>query len=282
MSKHEDSCDRLDTEFDQFLLDMKPYVLKHHNKTERQRCAIWIKKLCDPTTCGSGVTGRKNRNMHARLLLYMLQRGVLERPFTSKPEPGSLKTLPTYMSIYFDEPLSGRPVEQSDAGLPDWVTGELGRYSDDSLAASLLQDPACSTPIAAHHRRRPYEEKPPSRPMSSSPLRHDARMVDVRLKADVSPDDSDLEARLNSWNLGIENPRYLRENPVSFSPTSKPGFGRSSTLAEDQGPQPAHSRAVYSTNEMKIKVLESRHQEEKLKMQQRHDADVEQVRIETS
>ncbi|XP_056263387.1 centrosomal protein of 112 kDa isoform X2 [Pseudoliparis swirei] len=277
MSKHEDSCDRLDTEFDHFLLDMKPYVLKHHNKTERQRCAIWIKKLCDPTACGSGVTGRKNRNMHARLLLYMLQRGVLERPFTSKPDPGSLKTLPTYMSIYFDEPLSGRPVEQSDAGLPDWVTGELGRYSDDSLAASLLQDPASSTPIAAHHRRRLYEEKPPSRPMSSSPLKHDARMVDVRLKADMSPDDSDLEARLNSWNLGIENPRYLRENPVSFSPTFKPGFGRNSTLAEDQGPQPAHSKGVYSTNEMKIKVLESKHQEEKLKMQQRHDADVEKI-----
>lgn len=30
--------------------------------------------------------------------------------------------------------------------------------------------------------------------------------------------------------------------------------------------------------EMKIKVLEAKHQEEKLKMQQRHDADVEKVR----
>ncbi len=30
---------------------------------------------------------------------------------------------------------------------------------------------------------------------------------------------------------------------------------------------------------MKIKVLEAKHQEEKLKMQQRHDADVEKVRI---
>lgn len=33
MSKHEDSYDWLDTEFDHFLLDMKPYVLKHPNKT---------------------------------------------------------------------------------------------------------------------------------------------------------------------------------------------------------------------------------------------------------
>ncbi|XP_034396339.1 centrosomal protein of 112 kDa isoform X2 [Cyclopterus lumpus] len=277
MSEHEDSWDGLDTEFDRFLLDMKPHVLKHHNKTERQRCATWIKKLCDPASCGSGVAGRKNRNMHARLLLCMLKRGVFERPFTSKPEPGSLKTLPTYMSIYFDEAPSGRSVEQSNAALPGWVTGELGGYTDDSLAASLLQDRASSTPIAAHHRRRLYEDKPPSRPTSSSPLKHDARMVDVSLKAEMSPDDSDLEARLNSWNLGIENPRYLRENPIPFSPTFKPGFGRNSTLAEDQGPRPAHSKGVYSTNEMKIKVLESKHQEEKLKMQQRHDADVEKI-----
>ncbi|XP_039680999.1 centrosomal protein of 112 kDa isoform X2 [Perca fluviatilis] len=236
MSKHEDSWDSLDTEFDHFLLDMKPYVLKHPNKTERQRCAVWIKKLCDPATCGSGLIGRKNRNMHARLLLQMLKRGVLERPFNSKPEPGSLKTLPTYMSIYFDEPLTAQSVEHSNAGLPDWVTGELGGYTGDSLAASLLKDRVISTPITAHHRRKLYDEKTPSRPVSSSPLkqspRHDARRVDMGLKADMSPDDSDLEARLNTWNLGTD---------------------------------------------MKIKVLESKHQEEKLKMQQRHDADVEKI-----
>ncbi|XP_031727952.1 centrosomal protein of 112 kDa isoform X2 [Anarrhichthys ocellatus] len=278
MSRHEDSWDRLDTEFDHFLLDMKPYVLKHPNKTERQRCAVWIKKLCDPAACGSGVMGRKNRNMHARLLLYMLKRGVLERPFTGKPEPGSLKTLPTYMSIYFDEPLSGRSMEHSHAGLPDWVTGELGGYTDDGL----LKDIARSTPVTAHHSRRTlFEEKSPSRPASSSPLKqspkHDARMVDVGLKADMSPGDSDLEARLNSWNLGIENPRYLRENPDPFSATFKPSFGRNSTLLDDQGPQLSHSKEVYTSTEMKIKVLESKHQEEKLKMQQRHDADVEKI-----
>ncbi|XP_070779456.1 centrosomal protein of 112 kDa [Enoplosus armatus] len=277
MSKHEDSWDRLDTEFDRFLMDMKPYVLKHPNKTERQRCATWIKKLCDPATCGSGLMGRKNRNMYTRLLLLMLKRGVLELPFTSKPEPGSLKTLPTYMSIYFDEPLTGRSVEHSNAGLPDWVTGELGGCTDDSLAFSLLKDKTSSTPIAAHHRRRLYEETIPSRHMSSSPLkqspRHDARMVDGGLKADMSPDDSDLEARLNSWNLGIENPRYLREKPIPLSPIFKSSFGRNSTLAEGQGPQLVQSKET----EMKIKVLEAKHQEEKLKMQQRHDADVEKI-----
>lgn len=32
MSKYELSSERLDTEFDHFLLDMKPYVLKHPSK----------------------------------------------------------------------------------------------------------------------------------------------------------------------------------------------------------------------------------------------------------
>nr|XP_043907278.1 centrosomal protein of 112 kDa isoform X1 [Solea senegalensis]XP_043907279.1 centrosomal protein of 112 kDa isoform X2 [Solea senegalensis] len=277
MSKREESWLRLDTEFDHFLLDMKPYVLKHSNKTDRQQCAIWIKKLCDPATCASGLDGRKNRNMYALLLLHMLKRGVLEAPFNSKPEPGNLKTLPTYMSIYFDEPLSGRSLENNTAHLPDWVTGELGGYTDDSFSASLLKDRTSSTPIAALHRRKLYEERSSSRPAGSSPLKqsskHDVREVDRGLKADTSHDDSDLEARLNSWNLGIENPRYLREKPIPWSPIFKSSFGRNSALTDDQGPQLVQSKET----EMKIKVLESKHQEEKLKMQQRHDADVEKI-----
>ncbi|MEQ2275822.1 hypothetical protein XENORESO_009313 [Xenotaenia resolanae] len=152
MSEHEALWERLDTEFDHVLVDMKPYVLKHPSKTERQCCAIWIKKLCDPATCGSGLTDRKNRNTYARLLLYMLKRGILEGPFTTKPEPGKLKTLPAYMSIYFDEPLTGRSVEQSNRGLPDWVTGELSGCADESLAMDVLKDRPSSTPVTAHHR----------------------------------------------------------------------------------------------------------------------------------
>uniref|UniRef100_A0A8C6WNQ1 DUF4485 domain-containing protein n=1 Tax=Neogobius melanostomus TaxID=47308 RepID=A0A8C6WNQ1_9GOBI len=126
--------------FDHCLLDMKPYVLKHPDKKERQRCAIWIKKLCDPGACGSGLLGRKNRNVYARLLLQMLRRGVLDGPFSHKPEHGTLKTLPTYMSIYFDEPVSVK----SQTGPPDWVTGELGAFGDDSWPIHL--DDSSQTP----------------------------------------------------------------------------------------------------------------------------------------
>ncbi|XP_063327855.1 centrosomal protein of 112 kDa isoform X6 [Pelmatolapia mariae] len=276
MSKYELSSERLDTEFDHFLLDMKPYVLKHPSKTERQRCAQWIKKLCDPATCGSGLIGRKNRNMYARLLLQMLKRGVLDGPFTSKPEPGSLKTLPAYMSIYFDEPLSCLRVEHGVRSLPDWVTGELSGCSDDSLTMDLLKDKPSSTPVKDHHRRRPYEDRAASRPVSSSPLRQSPRQVTRMVDGEpnhMSPDDSDLEARLNSWNLGIEKPRYLREEPVPLSPIFKSSFGGKSNLASDQGAQLLQSKET----EMKIKVLEAKHQEEKLKMQQRHDAEVEKI-----
>ncbi|KAM9843968.1 centrosomal protein of 112 kDa [Aulostomus maculatus] len=275
MSKHEESVEWLDTEFDRFLLEMKPYVLKNPNKTERQLCALWIKKLCDPAAvCGSGPLGRKTRNIYAHLLVHMLKRGVLEGPFTSKPEPGSLKMLPTYMSIYFDEPLGGRPVDRDKAALPDWVTGELGGYTDDSFAGGLLKSRTTSH-NAAHRRIQLFEQRALAGPTASSPIKQSpkrgSRMVDRELNTDLSPDDSDLEARLNSWNLGIEKPRYLREKTLLLSPIFKSSFGGNSALADEQDPQ------LVKSTEMKIKVLESKHQEEKLKMQQRHDASVEKI-----
>uniref|UniRef100_A0A3P9J2X0 Centrosomal protein 112 n=1 Tax=Oryzias latipes TaxID=8090 RepID=A0A3P9J2X0_ORYLA len=208
MNSHEDLPERLNTEFDHILLDMKPYVLKHPNRTERQRCAVWIKKLCDPTSCGSGLTSLRNRNLYARLLLHMLKRGLLEGPFTSKPGPGTLKTLPAYMSIYLGEPLAGQSVGTNSREPPDWVTGELGASADNSLVMDLLKDKYSSTPVKTHHRRRLYEEMNLSRPMSPNPLlggpRQVTRMMDGALKADESPEDSDLEARLNSWNTGTD------------------------------------------------------------------------------
>ncbi|XP_037400924.1 centrosomal protein of 112 kDa isoform X2 [Pygocentrus nattereri] len=274
MSNGEGSLERLDSEFDHCLVDMKPYVLKLPHKTERQRCALWIKKLCDPVSSGSGLTGKKNRNAYTRLLLVMLKRGVLEGPFTHKPEPGSLKTLPAYMSIYFDEPLVARPRGQSSAMLPDWVSGELG-HADDTWS-SLLKD--SSSPLPNSHRRRNlFSDKSSSRPLSSSPLKHsteDDKMDDRRRKQPISSDDSDFEVRLNSWNLGIEHPRYLRENPIPLSPIySKSSLRKSSPCTDEQ----ASVFKPHKETEMRTKVLEAKHQEEKLKLQQKHDADVQKI-----
>nr|XP_061805304.1 centrosomal protein of 112 kDa-like [Nerophis lumbriciformis] len=275
MLKNEESFERLNSELNNFVLEMKPYVLKHPNKTERQHCALWIKKLCDATTCGLSLTGHKNRNLHARLLLHMLKRGVLEGPFASKPQPGSLKTLPTYMSIYFDEPLIDRTVDHSKVTLPDWVSGELDDCDDDSLVAALLQDRIPSTPNTAQTRASHLNDKKIQRgATTSSPLkpspRHGARVADV---GQMSPDDNDLEAQLNSWNPGNENSRYLREKMAPLSPILKSSLGRNCTLTDNVDFPFLQSKEV----EMRVKVLESRHQEEKLKMQLKHDADVDKI-----
>uniref|UniRef100_A0A672M394 Centrosomal protein of 112 kDa-like n=1 Tax=Sinocyclocheilus grahami TaxID=75366 RepID=A0A672M394_SINGR len=235
----------LDSEFDHYLVDMKPYVLKLTDKTERQQCALWIKKLCDPETCGSGLTGRKNRNMYARLLLHMLRKGVLEGPFTHKPEAGSLKTLPTYMSIYFDEPLLAKSQEQGSAVLPDWVSGELGQ-TDGSWSTSPLSN--------THRKRNLFNDKSPTRPLSSSPIKRDIK-DDVKMVRHLHLHFVILQTLLSkaTYNWGIhkiENPRYLRENPIPLSPVSI---------------------------ELRTKVLEAKHQEDTLRMQQKHDAEIQKV-----
>ncbi|XP_041072486.1 centrosomal protein of 112 kDa isoform X5 [Carcharodon carcharias] len=258
MSNKEETWEKLDSEFDHYLVDMKPYVLKLLHKSERQRCALWIKKLCDPSGAGAGVMGRKNRNMYAKLLLHMLRRGVLEGPFTHRPEPGSLKTLPSYMSIYFDEPSFTKSPDHQAEGIPDWVTGELGAgdsKSSSSWKSCSKDDSSYDSPRAAHRRRHTYNGKVVSEP----------RPV-------ASSDESDVEAKLNSWNLGIENPRYLREKPIPLSPIlPKASLGNVSTFGNERTLVRMHEKEI----EMKTKMLEAKFHEEKLKLQQKHDTDVQ-------
>ncbi|NXN97463.1 CE112 protein, partial [Rhinopomastus cyanomelas] len=93
-------------------------------------------------------------------------------------------------------------------------------------------------------------------------------------KKPISLDDSDLEARLNSWNLGIENPRYLREKPLPVSlMTSRIDLGQSSSLRDERMQLRMREREV----DMKVKIVEGRFHEEKLKLQQKHDADIQKI-----
>nr|XP_055243013.1 centrosomal protein of 112 kDa isoform X12 [Gorilla gorilla gorilla] len=241
VGSEEEKWEKLDAEFDHFVVDMKPFVLKLPHRTERQRCALWIRKLCEPSGTGAGIMGRKNRNLYAKLLLHMLKRGALEGPFTHRPEPGTLKILPSYMSIYFDEPNSARAKGSSPEGLPAWVLGEL-ETSEHKLNESwklssgedntLVQSP---TDVYREH----YTGKLQVRSHSLSPThREDGQNITPKIcevyskKSPVSLDDSDIEARLNSWNLGLD---------------------------------------------MKTKMMEAKFHEEKLKLQQKHDADVQKI-----
>ncbi|XP_062030801.1 centrosomal protein of 112 kDa isoform X2 [Lepus europaeus] len=284
MGSEEEKWEKLDAEFDHFVVDMKPFVLKLPHRSERQRCALWIRKLCEPSGTGTGLMGRKNRNLYAKLLLHMLKQGVLEGPFTHRPEPGTLKTLPSYMSIYFDEPNPAQAKGSSPEGLPDWVMGELGTSEhklSESWKLSSGDDNALVQLPTDIHSREQYTGKLQMKTQSLSPVyREDdqnvtSKICEVHLrKTPVSLDDSDIEARLNSWNLGIENPRYLRQKPIPVSlMTPKFSLRKSSSLHED----PFLSRMHEKELDMKTKMMEAKFHEEKLKLQQKHDADVQKI-----
>lgn len=284
MSSEEETWEKLDAEFDHYVVDMKPFVLKLPHKSERQRCALWIKKLCEPSGAGTGSVGRKNRNLHAKLLLHMLKKGVLEGPFTHKPEMGMLKTLPTYMSIYFDEPNSPRGQGDGPESLPDWVMGELGQSGsklDESWKISLREESLLTPPFVRSKDQHTYNGKLALKSHSMSPphpSNDDSTSKEDRLSRKFSLDDSDLEARLNSWNLGLENPRYLREKPLPLSLMSSKMYHlgdaeKNSTFRDDQPFFRVHEKEL----EMKAKLMEARHHEEKLKLQQKHDSDVQKI-----
>uniref|UniRef100_A0A8C6X2V0 Centrosomal protein 112 n=2 Tax=Elapinae TaxID=42168 RepID=A0A8C6X2V0_NAJNA len=215
----EEAWEKLDSEFDHYVVDMKSYVLKLPHKSERYRCAVWIKKLCEPSGAGTGIVGRKNRNLYAKLLLHMLKRGVLEGPFTQKPESGILKTLPSYMSIYFDEPSSKRAWSNIPEDLRDWVMEELGQSDhkpDESWKLSFKEESALVSTPSKQREQYTCNGKLALRSHSTSP------------------------------------PHLLDKLPVLCATSNL-------------------------QLEMKSKLMEARLHEEKLKLQQKHDADVQKI-----
>ncbi|XP_053814357.1 centrosomal protein of 112 kDa-like isoform X1 [Vidua chalybeata] len=205
MSSEDEIKEKLDAELDRYVMAMKPYVLNLQNSSERERCSLWIKNLCKPSEAGIGIVERENRNLYTKLLLHVLQRGVLNGPFSQKLEEGMLKTLPAYMSVYFDEPSSPKVGNSRPDCLPEWMVGELGNH--DSNVSSVEDLSSATTP--AHG----LNEKPlvMSRCLSSS-----------------------------HW-------------------TDEDDLGTSLSL------------------EMKMKTAEGKFDEEKLKLQQKHHADVQKT-----
>jgi len=285
IGSEEEKWEKLDAEFDHFVVDMKPFVLKLPHRSERQRCALWIRKLCEPSGTGAGIMGRKNRNLYAKLLLHMLKRGVLEGPFTHRPEPGTLKTLPSYMSIYFDEPNPARAKGSSPEGLPDWVMGELGTSEhrlNESWKLSSGEDYSLVQSPADVHSREQYTAKLQMRSHSMSPTsREDGQNITPKSceahskKSAVSLDDSDIEARLNSWNLGIENPRYLRQKPIPVSlMTPKFNLRKSSSFHDEHLLSRMHEKELHNA------VAEM--EKEKFDLQKRHTENIQELLEDTN
>ncbi|XP_027547252.1 centrosomal protein of 112 kDa isoform X4 [Neopelma chrysocephalum] len=267
MSSEDEVSEQLDTELNRYIVAMKPYVLKLQDSSERRVCALWIKKLCRPSGAGVGVEGRKNRNSYAKLLLHMLKRGVLEGPFAQKPEQGLLKSLPSYMTTFVEELSSaGAPINSSGC-LPEWILGELEdtEAKEESSVSTAQGETPSEKPSDIFHSGV-YLQRTGENDLGTSPS-------DDHHNKTVSLDDNNLEARLNSWNLGVENPRYLRQKPMprslvtpKIAPAKRPSLDHQALL-----------RAKEKELEMKVKIAEGKFHEEKVKLQQKHDADVQKI-----
>ncbi|KAL8592673.1 hypothetical protein ACOMHN_037613 [Nucella lapillus] len=286
---------KLDEEFDKMLVDMKPHVLKLPHKSDRQRCAVWIKKFCEPPS--SGITGRKNRNMYSQLMLHMLKRGSLQDPFHRRPDDGPLQALPTYMSIYFDEPLE-KPEDDADK-LPDWVEGELGESVGSSLfrRSQGLGHPAAtstwvSNAASSLHgtRQRPHTsmgitlDKDPG----LSPIRGDHRQhtgysaEDVRVEVKSPPPRS--RSPTDRERRQLPDVRASRGSPDSKSEmewTRPLGVTASSTTSFAKGTLYHDETSIAKPGDKEIalrtKMIEAKYHEEKLRLQQKHDAAVQKI-----
>ncbi|PVD38829.1 hypothetical protein C0Q70_01453 [Pomacea canaliculata] len=257
MESAEDAVLQMDEDFDKMLVDMKPHVLKLPQKADRQKCAVWIKKLCEPPS--SGMTGRKNRNMYAKLMLHMLKRGNIQGPFDRKPEGGPLQPLPSYMSVYFDDgPEKHKDIEK----LPDWVEGELAESTGSSLFRHMedLGNPAATSTWVSHAgsslhgaRQRPHtslginiDKDPGLSPVRGN--RHQSTGYSAHIEADMTQ------------QFGVSN-------STAGASLAKGVFLDDTTFAKPQDKEIA----------LRTKMIEARYHEEKLKLQQKHDAAVQKI-----
>ncbi|XP_028406543.1 centrosomal protein of 112 kDa-like [Dendronephthya gigantea] len=287
------AIEKLDDTFNSFVDCMKPFVLKLAKKTERQRIAMWIKKLCEPPGNGASLMSRKNRNMYAQVLLAMLKRDLIEEPFSQQPEPGPLPTMPAYMSIYADDPtvqssLSEQEADDSDTA-PSWIRGELANSSDGSFQDDSQHERAHSR---KSYRNHGDENSLVSSYAGSSSLRNHSSGTE---NGDISHARSPYQARKTLGGKFRYEPVYLREilNSDLGYPTSTPTKA-ALRMNGEQGGYLSQTRALPSFTteqeedllkrvgkerevEARTKMAEARFHEDKLKIQQQHDLSVQKI-----
>ena len=118
----------LDVVFRNFIDIIKTKTLTIANKEKRQVVTAWINKLCESSLWSNSETDKKNRNLYAQILMNMLHKSELKKPFTEKPNAGKLPTIPVYMSSYLDDTRTF-----SDAKTLEGPTWMLAKDLDDSM-----------------------------------------------------------------------------------------------------------------------------------------------------
>ncbi|XP_046854962.1 centrosomal protein of 112 kDa-like [Xenia sp. Carnegie-2017] len=278
------SADQLDDAFHNMVSNMKPFVLKLDRKSERERMALWIKKLCENP--GSSLNSRENRNMYAEVLLSMLKRNIIDEPFCLRPESGPLPTLPKSMSVYMDESSrlssssSWYENENENSITPSWIKRELnvssGMKRDDSILSYEPSKRHSST-------KRTLTESYLNDENSISCSRNFTTMEE-----ELSP--SPYKTKLNTRGTMRYEPIYLREilngdlsqsvsTPMNSNDEKKNNYSsilRSRSITEDDD---SILQRVTMDKQMQArnKLMEARFHEEKLRLQQQHDLSVQKI-----
>lgn len=285
--------EKLDEDFDNFLDCMKPYVLNLSRKAEKQRIAMWIKKLCEPP--GSSLSSRKNRNMYAQVLLAMLKRDLIEEPFSQQPEPGPLPTMPPYMSIYVDDLTIPKPRkdERDVSDTPSWIKEELESGSGNLSVGTDTSDRLSSS------KRSPYQ----SHKVDYSTLngKEDSQQLHLQINStmrnSLSADENfELSQRQSPYQAKRKSGSRIRHEPVYLQEiiNTDSGYPSSSPINRDYSGYALHSRGSLSSSveqeeqllkrlhkdrevEARTKLAEAKYHESKLKLQQQHDLSIQKI-----
>ncbi|NXY42784.1 CE112 protein, partial [Ceuthmochares aereus] len=292
MDSEEEVWEKLFFFFFHCVVDMKPHVLNLQHRSERQRCALFFFFFCEPSGAGTGIVGSFFFFLYAKLLLHMLKRGFFFFFFTHKPEPGTLKPFFFFFlsSIFFFFSNSASAQSNSPDCFFFFLTGELGNgeskqeffffFTSFTYGCGIFFFFSLLTLFVNNRETLFFFFLPALRSHSMSPSHRTNEdniatpLSDHHHKKTISSDDSDVEARFFFFFLGIENPRYLREKPMPMSlMTPKTGLGKSGTSCDEQTLLRMREKEL----NIKMKIMEGKCHEEKLKLQQEHDKAIKKI-----
>ena len=172
--------------FKKLVENIKSFAVKLSNREERRIVAAWVNKLCEPLYSSTSQTERKNRNLYAQILLKMLQKTHLKKPFTEKPNTGKLPTIPVYMSSYLNESESGRePQWLLNNALEDSILLHSFNY-DTTVDSKVDMEFKASSIFPPEHLYVPYPTKKESKDFFQIP---EANELEYYLKSQQKNDE---------------------------------------------------------------------------------------------
>mmetsp|Transcript_23755 Transcript_23755/g.39751 ORF Transcript_23755/g.39751 Transcript_23755/m.39751 type:complete len:578 (+) Transcript_23755:137-1870(+) len=101
---------KADTEFEETIQEIHALSGQLLSRVLQVRVQQWVTKLSIPTPIHAW---KRNRNLHARLLLEMVSRGKLEAPFDKLPPCGELRTIPSHLLSSYMLSVSPRSADSS-------------------------------------------------------------------------------------------------------------------------------------------------------------------------